>query len=106
MKRKTIIITLTSLTLVGLAVMKLASNKAKINQETSYHEVTENVPVHIQTASTSSLNTELNFVGSYLPSKEAPVSSEIAGKIVKIFVNEGDFVSEGQIIAELDQSLL
>ena len=92
--------------LLSLAVIRLAKNKSKIDKETSYHEVTENVPVHVQTALTSSLNEDLNFVGTFLASKEAPVSAEIAGKIVRTFVNEGDFVNEGQIIAELDQSLL
>jgi RND family efflux transporter MFP subunit len=106
MKRKTIVISLIIVTISGLAAIRLAKNKSKINQETSYHEVIENVPVCVQTATSSSINTELNFVGSFVASKEAPVSAEIAGKITAISVAEGDFVYEGQVIAELDQSLL
>ncbi len=106
MKRKTVGIALVVVAILGFAIMKLAKNKAKINKETSYHEVTENVPVQVQTAATGGINTELNFVGSFFASKEAPVSAEIVGKIIITSVNEGDFVTEGQIIAELDQSLL
>src|SRR5258708_5337608 len=106
MKRKTIIIALVVVAILSFAVIKLAKNKAKIDKETSYHEVIENVPVQVQTAATAGINTGLNFVGSFLASKEAPVSAEIAGKITIVSVNEGDFVTEGEIIAELDQSLL
>lgn len=106
MKRKTVFITSVVLSLLGLAIMKLSQNKAKIDKETSYHEVIENVPVHVQTASASSLSLDLNFVGTFIASKEAPISAEMQGKIVHTFANEGDLVSEGQVIAELDQSLL
>src|SRR5688572_21929394 len=105
MKKRTILITVITVALVGLAVIRLARNKAKINEETSYLEVIENVPVNVQTALTSSKRTELSFVGSFVASREASVSAEISGKIVRSFVNEGDFVREGQVIAELDQSL-
>lgn len=106
MKRKSIIISILVSTLLGAAILKLAQNKSKIDKDTSYHEVIENVPVQVQTATTNNLNTELHFVGTFLASKEAPVSVEIQGKIARTFVNEGDFVTEGQVIAELDQSLL
>lgn len=106
MKRKTIIIALIIVTLLGAAVIKLATNKAKIDMETSYLEVIENVPVNVQTASTTSIKTELSFVGVFVASKEAPVSAEVAGRIIRTLVSEGDFVHEGQIVAELDQSLL
>jgi membrane fusion protein, multidrug efflux system len=106
MKRKTIIISVIIVTLLSLAAVRLARNKAKINIETSYLEVIENVPVNVQTVLTTSKSTELSFVGAFVASKEASVSAELPGKIVRSFVNEGDFVHEGQIIAELDQSLL
>src|SRR5687768_15549819 len=106
MKRRTVIIALIIVTLISLAAIRLARNKAKIDMETSYLENIENVPVNVQTVLTTSKNTELSFVGSFVASKEASVSAEIPGKIVKSYVNEGDFVNEGQIIAELDQSLL
>jgi membrane fusion protein, multidrug efflux system len=106
MKRRTVIIALIIVTLISLAAIRLARNKAKIDMETSYLETIENVPVSVQTVLTTSKSTELSFVGSFVASKEASVSAEIPGKIVKSFVSEGDFVNEGQIIAELDQSLL
>lgn len=106
MKRKTIIIASVIVALAGFAIMRLARNKAKIDKETSYLEVIGNVPVNVQTALTGRLNTELNFVGSFLASKEAPVSAEIAGKITRTLVEEGDFITEGQVIAELDHALL
>jgi RND family efflux transporter MFP subunit len=106
MKRRTVIIGLIIVTLTSFAAIRLALNKAKIDMETSYLETIKNVPVNVRTVLTTSKSSELNFVGSFVASKEAAVSAEIPGKIVKSFVNEGDFVNEGQIIAELDQSLL
>lgn len=106
MKGKTILIALLAATILGLIVVKLAKNKEKINKETSYHEITENVPVNVLTAASSSLNPELRFVGIFNAGKEASVSAEISGRITRIFVNEGDYISEGQTIAELDRTSL
>ena len=103
---KKLIISIVAIGLIVLAVVKLAHNKAEINRQTTYKEIVSNVPVKVITAQQVSLDDPLNFVGVFKPSREATVSAEIAGKIVRVFVEEGSFVHEGQVIAELDTTLL
>jgi membrane fusion protein (multidrug efflux system) len=105
MKRKVIIAVLV-IAALAFVVIRLANNKSKINKEVAYKEVIENVPVNVLKAETTRQNSEISIVGLFKASKEAPVSAESAGKIVSVTVNEGDLVTEGQVIAELDQTIL
>ncbi len=45
---------------------------------------------------------EYKIIGDILPYKQVTVFSELPGIVKKIFVNEGDYVNKGQLIALLD----
>jgi len=48
----------------------------------------------------------IRFSGKVIPSREARLSFPIAGRISKIYVQEGALVKEGELLASLEDSLL
>jgi len=101
-----IIMVFIAVIIVVLIAMKLVSNKSKINKETSYRDVVQNVAVDVRTAKTDSRTEVLSFVGVFKPSRESSISAEIPGKIASVNVSEGSLVTRGQVLAELDLAAL
>lgn len=48
----------------------------------------------------------IRFIGKAVPPREAKLSFPVAGRISKIYVQEGDLVKEGEMLASLEDSLL
>jgi RND family efflux transporter MFP subunit len=64
---------------------------------------TQAIPITVTTATASTLEVTITAMGE-LESPEKPmVAAEIAGKILKLTVDEGDAVAQGQVLAELDK---
>lgn len=64
---------------------------------------TQAIPITVTMATTSTLEVTITALGE-LESPEKPmVAAEIAGKILKLTVDEGDAVAQGQPLAELDK---
>ncbi len=103
---KKIIIAVSGIVLVVLAALKLAHNKSQINKETTYKDIVENVPVRVITAQQITIADKMDFVGVFKASKEASVSAEVAGRIVSVYANEGSYLNEGQVVAQLDTTIL
>ena len=55
-------------------------------------------------ASGSSATSILDASGYVVPRRRATVSSKSTGKVLKVFVEEGMYVEEGQLLAQLDDS--
>ncbi|MCO4745890.1 MAG: efflux RND transporter periplasmic adaptor subunit [Proteobacteria bacterium] len=53
-----------------------------------------------------SLEVKVTAVGSLEPSNAVAVSSELSGIVARVYVDENDEVTEGQLLAELDTELL
>jgi len=64
--------------------------------------------VAVQTAKVEvrELQRSIEAVGSLDPNEEISVSNQVEGMVAKIFVDLGDFVKAGQVIAQLDTSEL
>jgi RND family efflux transporter MFP subunit len=64
--------------------------------------------VAVQTAKVEvrELQRSVEAVGSLDPNEEISVSNQVEGMVAKIFVDLGDFVKAGQVIAQLDTSEL
>lgn len=67
---------------------------------------TDSKPVEISTLAISNFDHYIEIQGVVKADDEVIVPSETGGSIVRIFVNEGDFVKSGQILAELDSEIL
>lgn len=71
-------------------------------------EATEVAPVRVetQTVATSDIKSGRTYSGVIEESKGTPLSFKIPGTLVNIAVEEGQFVSKGQLIGEVDASSL
>lgn len=92
---------------VALIVWKLASNREQLAAKTELSRATRAfVPVEVVFPLREPLSNKLEADGIFLPAKEMFVISETAGRVVGVFKNKGEWVSEGDLIAKVDDELL
>ena len=60
------------------------------------------VPVVVSKVTHSSIPVYLNGIGNITPYYAVTVKSRVDGQLMKVMFNEGDFVKEGQVLAEID----
>ncbi|MFM7022369.1 MAG: efflux RND transporter periplasmic adaptor subunit [Flavobacteriales bacterium] len=89
--------------LVGLVVWKLASNKESMAEKTELaNPVITVFPVTVIKASQQKIAGDFSVSGTFQPFRELNFVSETAGRVVSLLVTNGDVVSQGQVIARLD----
>jgi RND family efflux transporter MFP subunit len=103
---KKIILLSSALALVFLAGFTLYNNKAEIDAAASYTEEIDNVPVQVLTVQTRSLPQQYQFTGTFQPHREVSFGAEMQGKVVRSYVQEGQYLPQGKTIAKLDDSML
>ncbi|HNW35877.1 MAG TPA: biotin/lipoyl-binding protein, partial [Candidatus Ozemobacteraceae bacterium] len=60
------------------------------------------IPVEVASVTTTDLIDEGTFTGSLLPIAQFTVAPKVAGRLKRLFVDVGDTVKSGQVIAELE----
>jgi membrane fusion protein, multidrug efflux system len=105
MKKKFIQITGVVL-IAGSIGVALASNKAKIDKAAQPGKDNAVIPVKVAEVITDSFNTAFTINGTTSPAKEVKIASEVQGKLVALYIRNGDVVRKGQVIAQLDASAL
>ena len=80
--------------------------EAELKTEGSGTATVESKPVEISTVAIANFDHFIEIQGTVKADDEVIVSSEMAGTIIKILVNEGDMVKKGQVLAELDSDIL
>ncbi len=86
----------------GLSMVNRAFAESEVNvAEVKLAQVKAFVP-HLS----QSYQVERQFVGQVVAKQRADIGFELAGKISKIFVDEGEHVSQGEILMQLDTELL
>jgi membrane fusion protein (multidrug efflux system) len=105
MKRKIIVIAVICVLAIGL-VLKLMFNKSEIDANAKPKEINVDVPVTLATAAMSVITNGFSVNGTFLPAKELTIVSQTQGKLVSIGFQNGDFVREGQVLAQCDLELL
>ena len=102
MKKKTII---TIVAVVGIAVafFLILQNNKKENEEELSIVARENTEVAVNTAIAQEERIAGMFTvnGTFSPDTRAQISAEMGGQIAAIYVEEGDVVEQGQVIAKL-----
>lgn len=76
-----------------------------MNEKQAPAEVTPN-PVRVVPVVREDISERLSYSGLIEAWQQVNVTPEIAGKVARIYVNEGDFVRQGQLLAELDTRAL
>jgi membrane fusion protein, multidrug efflux system len=104
MKKKVITIAC-CLLLVAAMGMVLANNKAKIDKAAQPVKENTVIPVKATTVKEESFNKAFTINGTTAPAKEVTIASEVQGKLVGLYIDNGDVVRAGQVIATLDASV-
>lgn len=105
MKKKIIQITVVVLIAGSIGVV-LANNKAKIDLAAQPVKDNAVIPVKVTTVNVDSFNTAFTLNGTTSPVKEVKIASEVQGKLVGLYIKNGDAVHKGQVIAQLDAAVL
>ncbi len=80
-------------------VVSIAGCGKKNNNQQAENNATN---VTVYTAGTDNLVNEVSYTGELKAADKVVISSKVNAKIVKVNVEEGDFVHEGDVLAELD----
>jgi RND family efflux transporter MFP subunit len=106
MNKRTIIIALITVVLIGLTVMKLFSNQDAAKKKIYIHDVEAAVLVEQTSPSIHTFESSFSFLGTFEAFRQNTINSDAQGKLVKLTIQEGDKVSQGQLIAKIDDDLL
>jgi len=91
---KKLLIILVAGTLVfsfGCGKKQIESKRGKGKKSKSQHVVKR-----------GSITVKLEETGEILPIKEIDVKSQVSGKIIKLYIEEGDFIHKGDLIADIE----
>jgi len=103
MKKKLVIIGITII--VGIMITyTLVSNKKVIDSRKEVKIVEHTVAVNTAIAELRNTDGELQFVGTTEAVREVMVPSEAGGKITKVNFKLGDYVSQGAVLAQVDDA--
>lgn len=100
------IILLIIVALIGAVVIKLNANKEEVVAKVYHKDPNLRATVQADTVNYRPFGEAISFLGSFAPGREVTISSESTGKVVTVGVEEGNTVSAGHLIAQLDTELL
>ncbi|MDX2174720.1 MAG: efflux RND transporter periplasmic adaptor subunit [Bacteroidota bacterium] len=94
------------LALIAIVVIKLKSNKEIVKDKVYQYDKEQAINVQVDTIKSELIGAEFAYSGTFEPNKETKLSAEIQGKINDVLVEVGTFVTKGQSLIQLDNSLL
>jgi RND family efflux transporter MFP subunit len=106
MNKRTLTIAIIALVLVGLTVMKLLSNKSAVEKKIYIHNMEAAVLVEDVSPQMHTFESAFSFLGTFEPVRQNIIGSDAQGKIIRLSIEEGDRVTQGQVIAKIDDEML
>lgn len=103
---KKIIWIIAGVAIVGLVIFKLVSNKKTTENRVYQYDKEKPISVSVDTIRLQNIVDASNYTGTFEPSKETKISADIQGKINAVLVDMGSYVSKGQTLIQLNNSLL
>ncbi|MBV6655742.1 MAG: efflux RND transporter periplasmic adaptor subunit [Mameliella sp.] len=82
------------------------SPSAELSTSSPTAQAPPEIPVEAIITRAESLLEAISVNGSTVPNEEVSISSEVAGKILKINFQEGDYVKKGAVLVQLDDDEL
>jgi len=93
--------------LAFLGFNKLQSNKKIIDEKADIQEtVITNIPVMTAYVKSIDLNTEMEVVGTFEARKELTIIAESQGRLTNLMIEEGQYISQGQAVATIDDTAI
>jgi RND family efflux transporter MFP subunit len=106
MNKRLIIIVVVAVGLVGLTAMKLMSNQEAVKKKIYIHDSKAAVLVEETAPTIHTFESAFSYLGTFEPIRQNTIGSDASGKIIRLNVEEGDRVSQGQVIAKIDDEML
>ncbi len=103
---KKILYIIIPLALIAIVVIKLKTNKEIVKDKVYQYDKEEAINVIADTIQIEFIGAEIPLSGTFEPNKETKLSAEIQGKINEVLVDLGSNVTKGQMLIQLDNSLL
>lgn len=103
---KKIIWIIAGVAVVGMMIFKLLSNKKTTENRVYQYDKEKPISVSVDTIRLQNIVDAGNYTGTFEPNKETKISADIQGKINAVLVDVGSYVSKGQTLIQLDNSLL
>ncbi len=103
---KTLFTTFITVILLFLVGYQLYSNKQLVEARVYHYNPDFPVLVDVATVSTVSEAQKETFRGQFEAGKESKLSIDIQGKVTEVYVEIGESVKKGQVLLQLDKTLL
>jgi RND family efflux transporter MFP subunit len=106
MNKRVIISTLIGIALIALVVLKLNSNKIAVDKKVYIHDTEAPILVVASNPAMHTFESSFSFLGTFDPIRQNTIGSDASGKVIKLNVEEGDRVSQGSVIAKIDDEMI
>lgn len=106
MNKRVIIVSVIFVALAALTVMKLMSNKEKVKEKIYVYDPKTAILVETSHPQEHTFENSMSYLGTFEPARQNTIGSDANGKVVRLLVEEGDFVRQGQLVAKIDDELL
>ena len=87
---------------IGALVAWRVSSARKEEKKTEAQVVLEFAPADLSTVESGALSRTLSFSGSLSPVIQSTVKSKVSGEVKMVLVREGERVTQGQVLAQID----
>lgn len=104
--KKTIIYTVVALALISITVFQLKKNRETTVKRVYQYNKEQAINVQAITLKLECSKNDITYPGTFEPNKETRISSDIQGKIISVMAEVGSSVRKGQVLIQLDNSLL
>ncbi|MFM7724838.1 MAG: biotin/lipoyl-binding protein, partial [Bacteroidota bacterium] len=92
--------------LLALTVTRLISNKNSVEEKIYIPDVDAPVLVEVEKPRWFTFQDQFSYLGTFEPYRQNLIGSEANGKVISINVEEGDQVSQGTVLAKLDDEMI
>jgi len=91
--------------IVLIALTFLVYSRVKSNMDASNKQIQIIPTVELTQPKRTNLINKLNFTGDILAKEQANIYSRVSGNIQRIYVDIGDYVRQGKLLAEIDRAI-
>lgn len=92
--------------LIAVVIVRLKNNKAVTEYRVYQYDKQQSITVTVDTVEFQSAGETNYYAGTFEADKESKLSAEVQGKINLIKTDVGSFVNKGELLIELDNTLL
>lgn len=93
--------------IIAAVVLILLLNKKSTQAKTELaSQVSNTISVQMEEVKSTSYNMGFSSNGMLEPNRELSFVSDVAGRVVEILANEGDYVSKGSVVIKVDDEML